>query len=112
VQVAQALFAVFIGGLVRLGLRNAVPQHGQRRVNLPPWPGASRDGENAATRELIDRVVARGRVMLTGCLVNGRFLARVCVLSFRTRREHMETCIAHLAEESAAILREFQTAGQ
>jgi aromatic-L-amino-acid decarboxylase len=72
------------------------------------WPGASRDDENAATRELLERVVARGRVMVTGCLVDGRFLARVCVLSFRTRREHVEMCIAYLAEESAAILRERQ----
>ena len=69
------------------------------------WPGASRDAENAATRELIDRVVARGRVMLSGCTIDGRFLARVCVLSFRTRRERVETCVAHVAAEAAAILR-------
>ncbi len=68
------------------------------------WSGASFEDENAATHDLLDRVLARGKVMLTGCTVDGRFLARVCVLSFRTRREHVETCIAHLAEETAAIL--------
>jgi hypothetical protein len=30
----------------------------------------------------------------------------VCVLSFRTRRNHVDTCIEHLAEESAALVRE------
>ena len=45
-----------------------------------------------------------GKVMLTGCTLDGRYLARVCVLSFRTRRAEMETCVQHLAEEAAAIL--------
>ncbi len=52
----------------------------------------------------MERVTARGRVMLTGCTVDGRYLARVCVLSFRTRRAEMETCVQHLTEEAAAIL--------
>lgn len=70
------------------------------------WPGASLEQENAATRELLERVRRRGKVLLTGCVPgdDGRFLARVCVLSFRTRRERVETCIDQLAEESAAIL--------
>jgi aromatic-L-amino-acid decarboxylase len=59
---------------------------------------------NAATEELVRRVTARGRVMLTGCTVDGRYLARVCVLSFRTRMAEMEACVQHLAEEAAAIL--------
>ena len=67
-------------------------------------PGASLEQQNAMTRTLLGRVAARGKIMLTGCLVDGRFLARVCILSFRTRREHMETCVRHIAEESAAIL--------
>ena len=60
--------------------------------------------QNTATEELVQRVTARGKVMLTGCTVGGRYLARVCVLSFRTRRAEMETCVRHLAEETAAIL--------
>jgi aromatic-L-amino-acid decarboxylase len=62
--------------------------------------------QNAATRALMDRVTARGQVMLTGAMVGKRFLGRVCVLSFRTRREQMETCVRQLAEESAALLAE------
>ncbi|MEO6226273.1 MAG: aminotransferase class V-fold PLP-dependent enzyme [Thermomonas sp.] len=62
--------------------------------------------QNAATRALMDRVTARGQVMLTGAMVGERFLGRVCVLSFRTRRSQMETCVQQLAEESAVLLTE------
>jgi aromatic-L-amino-acid decarboxylase len=68
------------------------------------WPGASLDEENAATRELLERVTVRGRVMLTGCTVDGRALARVCVLSFRTRRAQIEACVEDVAAEVAALL--------
>jgi aromatic-L-amino-acid decarboxylase len=68
------------------------------------WPGATRSDENAATSELLERVTARGRVMLTGCSTADRYLGRVCVLSFRSRREQMETCVGHVTEELRAIL--------
>jgi aromatic-L-amino-acid decarboxylase len=54
--------------------------------------------ENAATARLIDDITARGRVMLSGCTVDGRFLARVCVLSFRTRQASVDECVAHIAQ--------------
>lgn len=72
------------------------------------WPGATRAARNEATRRLMERVTARGRVMLTGCEVDGRALARVCVLSFRTRRDTIDTCVNHVAEEASAILAEVQ----
>jgi aromatic-L-amino-acid decarboxylase len=62
--------------------------------------------QNAATRALMERVTRRGQIMLTGATVGERFLGRVCVLSFRTRRAQMETCVRQLAEESAALLAE------
>jgi aromatic-L-amino-acid decarboxylase len=68
------------------------------------WPGATQDEENAATRGLIDGVTARGRVMLTGCVVDGRYLGRVCVLSFRTRRDRIDACVEDVAAETATIL--------
>jgi aromatic-L-amino-acid decarboxylase len=70
------------------------------------WSGASQADENAATRALVDRTTARGRVMLTGCAVGNRFLGRVCVLSFRTRQAHIDACVEDLAAEAAAILSE------
>ena len=60
--------------------------------------------QNAATRTLMDRVTARGDVMLTGATVGERFLGRVCVLSFRTRKSQMETCVQQLTQESKALL--------
>jgi hypothetical protein len=42
--------------------------------------------------------------MLTGATVEDRFVGRICVLSFRTRRAEMETAVAHLRDEAAAIL--------
>jgi aromatic-L-amino-acid decarboxylase len=68
------------------------------------WPGSSLADQNAATRELLERVTRRGRVMLTGCDVGGRHLARICVLSFRTHAEHIDACIQHIGEETHALI--------
>ena len=38
--------------------------------------------------------------MLTGCTARGRFLGRVCVLSFRTHQQHID----HLVEDLVASL--------
>jgi aromatic-L-amino-acid decarboxylase len=70
------------------------------------WPGASQDAQSRATRALLDRVTARGRVMLTGCHVADRFLGRVCVLSFRTRQAQIDQCVEDIAGETARLLRE------
>jgi aromatic-L-amino-acid/L-tryptophan decarboxylase len=67
------------------------------------WPGASLDQENVATRELLERVGARGRVLLSGCNVSGRELARVCVLSFRTRRANIDACVEDVAAAVRAV---------
>ncbi len=64
---------------------------------------AARD---AATRALMERVTRRGRVMLTGAQVGERYLGRICVLSFRTRRGEMEACVEDIIEEAGAILAE------
>src|SRR5262245_25927865 len=44
------------------------------------WPGATQAEEDAATRALMEQTTSRGRVMLTGCTAQGRYLGRVCVL--------------------------------
>ncbi|MFM8781107.1 MAG: hypothetical protein ACKOFO_06520, partial [Gemmatimonadota bacterium] len=61
--------------------------------------------QNAATQALHERVTARGDVMLTGCTVDGRVLARICVLSFRTRRRDIEIAVRQIAEEAAILTR-------
>ena len=66
------------------------------------WKGASRADEDAATRQLLEDTTQRGRVMLTGCTARGRFLGRVCVLSFRTHQPEID----HLLEDLSASLRQ------
>jgi aromatic-L-amino-acid decarboxylase len=61
------------------------------------WPGASRADEDAATRALMEQTTRRGRVMVTGCSTHGRFLGRVCVLSFRTHEPHMDALVDDMA---------------
>jgi aromatic-L-amino-acid decarboxylase len=68
------------------------------------WRGSTVDQENDATRELLAGVAKRGRVLLTGCLTGGRFLARVCVLSFRTRQAQIDACIEDIEAEARALL--------
>jgi aromatic-L-amino-acid/L-tryptophan decarboxylase len=68
------------------------------------WPGSSLEEQNGATRELVEHVTRRGKVMITGCETGGRFLARICVLHFRTRREHVETCVEHVRNSARAIV--------
>jgi aromatic-L-amino-acid decarboxylase len=67
-------------------------------------PGMTRDESNRATAELVEAVTARGRVMITGCRVDGRELARVCVLSFRTHLRDIDFLVSHVEEEAAKIL--------
>ena len=72
------------------------------------WPGATTEEENAATKRLLELTTRRGRVMLTGCSTGGRYLGRVCVLSFRTHRDRIEAMIEDLAasiDEARASVR-------
>jgi aromatic-L-amino-acid decarboxylase len=75
------------------------------------WPGATLEQENRATTELMERVTQRGRVMITGCEVDGRVLARVCVLSFRTRQDRIDACVEDIETEAAALVGMHAAAG-
>ena len=66
------------------------------------WPGATREDEDGATRALMDQTTRRGRVMVSGCATHGRFLGRVCVLSFRTHQANIDA----LVEDMAASIHE------
>jgi aromatic-L-amino-acid/L-tryptophan decarboxylase len=83
---------------------DAAPQLSLFPFHLEP-PGWPLEQQNAATRELIERVTRRGRVMMTGCEIEGRFLGRICVLSFRTRQDRIDACVEQLAEEAKAIVK-------
>jgi len=66
-------------------------------------PGSTREDEDAATRRLLDLTTAKGRVMVTGCSAHGRYLGRVCVLSFRTHRPHIQALVDDVARSIAEL---------
>ena len=66
------------------------------------WPGATLAQEDTATRELMAATSLRGRVMISGAVAGGRYVGRVCVLSFRTHVAQID----HLVEDMAAAITE------
>jgi aromatic-L-amino-acid decarboxylase len=52
-------------------------------------PGLGLEALNRLNRERIERVNARQRVHLSGTVLGGAFVLRICVLSFRTQRERL-----------------------
>jgi aromatic-L-amino-acid decarboxylase len=70
------------------------------------WQGATLEQENAATERLLALTTAKGRVMITGCTAHGRYLGRVCVLSFRTHRQHIDSLVEDLERSIGEITRE------
>ncbi len=64
------------------------------------WPGATLAQEDAATRMLMDETSRRGRVMVSGAVAGGRYVGRVCVLSFRTHALQVD----HLIEDMQAVI--------
>jgi aromatic-L-amino-acid decarboxylase len=70
------------------------------------WPGASQEQEDRATRALMDETTKRGRVMITGAVARGRYLGRVCVLSFRTHRDAIDALVDDLAASIGVLVPE------
>jgi aromatic-L-amino-acid/L-tryptophan decarboxylase len=68
------------------------------------WPGATPSEEDRATRALMDETTKRGRVMVTGAVARGRYVGRVCVLSFRTHRATIDALIDDLAASIDRLL--------
>lgn len=58
---------------------------------------------DAATRAVLDRVNAKARVHLSGTTTKGRFLGRVCVVSFRTHADRVDAALEDLAEAARAV---------
>ena len=53
-----------------------------------------RDEElDRVNRELLARINERRRVLLTGTLLDGRFVLRICVVSFRTHLDRLQACL-------------------
>jgi len=56
-------------------------------------PGYSGEELNELNRRLLDGINSRNRVFLTATTLSGRFVIRICVLSFRTHLDRMEMCL-------------------
>lgn len=70
----------------------AEPQLSTLAFRLNPG-GLSEDELNRLNRGLMKRINDRKRVLLTGTLLRGELVIRICVLSFRTHRDRMEMCL-------------------
>jgi aromatic-L-amino-acid decarboxylase len=58
---------------------------------------------NALGAELLRRVNARRRVFLSSTVIEGRYVLRICILSFRTHRERVAEAVDALAEEAGRL---------
>ena len=72
------------------------------RARLPGQSGSEQDDLN---RRILDRVNHWGRVHLSATRLDERFTLRICVLSFRTHRDTIATCLAEL-RRALAVERE------
>jgi aromatic-L-amino-acid decarboxylase len=53
--------------------------------------------------EVLKRVNARKRVFLSSTAIEGRYVLRICVVSFRTHEAHVDDAVDSLIEEARAI---------
>jgi aromatic-L-amino-acid decarboxylase len=70
-------------------------------------PGLDAEALNRLNRELIDRVNARKRIHISGTVLGGSFVLRICVLSFRTHLERLREGL----EDLRAAISEVRDAG-
>ena len=49
--------------------------------------------DNDKNRKFLDRINADKRIMLTSTILDGRFVLRICVLSFRTHAKNIDDCM-------------------
>ncbi len=80
----------------------AEPQLSLVAFRLAPSGRSSRHLD-ALNRRLIEAVNGRRRVYLSGTTVAGRYVARICVLSFRTHRDRVEQAIEDVRAAAAEL---------
>jgi len=81
----------------------AEPQLSLLAFRLVP-PDVDDEETDRLNRALLERVNARRRVYLTATRLDGRFVLRICVLSFRTHLDRVRECVEALREDAAALL--------
>ncbi|HEV8374806.1 MAG TPA: aminotransferase class V-fold PLP-dependent enzyme [Candidatus Polarisedimenticolia bacterium] len=58
---------------------------------------------DALGQEILRRVNERRRVFLSGTRIGGRYVLRICVLSFRSHRDRVAEAVSALKEEARAL---------
>ena len=83
----------------------AEPQLSLLAFRLVPQ-GLDDEQTDDLNQALLERVNARKRVYLTATRLDGRFVLRICVLSFRTHLDRVRECVEALREDARALLAE------
>lgn len=65
--------------------------------------GLDESALDALNRRFLERINARQRVYLTGTVVRGRFVLRICVVSFRTHVDRMRAAIEDIRAALADV---------
>lgn len=81
----------------------AEPQLSLVAFRLRSSGGPSLEERNALNRRFLERINAGRRVMLTGTLIDGEFVVRICVLSFRTHAERMDDCLQAVRNAAESV---------
>ena len=80
----------------------APPELSLLAFRLAP-PGSTREERDRLNRELLAKVAAPQRVLLTGTDLADGFVGRICVLSFRTHQDRMEMALEDLRAAAAEL---------
>ncbi len=70
----------------------AEPQLSIVAFRLAP-PGLDTPALNQLNQQLLQRINERKNVILSGTMLGDRFAIRICILSFRTHQERVQTCL-------------------
>ena len=74
------------------------------QLSIVAFASRSRRGDpNAVGAEILRRVNERRRVFLSSTTIRGRYVLRICVLSFRTHADRMRDAVIGLKEEARKI---------
>jgi aromatic-L-amino-acid decarboxylase len=80
----------------------AEPQLSLVAFRLTP-PGRSGEALNELNRRFVDGINRRNRVHISGTVVDQRFVARICVLSFRTHFDRMRMGLEDIRAAAAEL---------
>lgn len=80
------------------------PQLSVIALRLRGREGEAADRADRLNEELMRRVNARGRVFLSSTRLDGRYVIRICVLSFRTHLDRVQDAVHALREEATSLL--------